>query len=139
MTTKEDEKMKTIIFLNNKGGVGKTASVTTIAHMLATEFKKKVLLIDLDPQMNATCMYSDIDFVKLFSRVYQNQNLYGNDYKSIEDLLLDSNMDIHECIRKTKYENLDIIQSYLTLSEAEERMKGNVKSPQQFRLQQHLK
>ena len=60
--------MKTIIFLNNKGGVGKTASVTTIVgNMLATEFKKKVLLIDLDPQMNATCMYSDIDFVKLFS------------------------------------------------------------------------
>lgn len=40
--------MKTIIFLNNKGGVGKTASVTTIAHMMATKYNKKVLLIDLD-------------------------------------------------------------------------------------------
>ena len=54
--------MKTIIFLNNKGGVGKTASVTTIAHMLATQHNKKVLLVDLDPQMNSSMMYSDIDY-----------------------------------------------------------------------------
>ena len=33
--------MSTIIFLNNKGGVGKTASVTTIAHMMATKYNKK--------------------------------------------------------------------------------------------------
>ena len=32
--------MKTIIFLNNKGGVGKTASVTTIAHMLVSDFRR---------------------------------------------------------------------------------------------------
>lgn len=38
---KEDEKMKTIAFINNKGGVGKTASVTSVAHMLATRYNKK--------------------------------------------------------------------------------------------------
>ena len=63
--------MKTIIFLNNKGGVGKTASVSTIAHMLATEHHKRTLLIDLDPQMNTTSMYSEIDFVKLFYNIYK--------------------------------------------------------------------
>ena len=36
--------MKSIAFLNIKGGVGKTTSVTTIAHMLATQYKKRVLL-----------------------------------------------------------------------------------------------
>ena len=130
--------MKTIIFLNNKGGVGKTASVTTIAHMLAEQYGKRVLLVDLDPQMNSTCMYCDIDFVNLFSKVYNGETLQEAG-KSVEDLLLNRSMDIHECIKHTKYENLDIIQSYLTLSEAEERMKGDVKSPQQFRLQKHLK
>ncbi|WP_346663744.1 AAA family ATPase [uncultured Merdimonas sp.] len=130
--------MKTIIFLNNKGGVGKTASVTTIAHMLAERYGKRVLLIDLDPQMNATCMFSEIDFVKLFAKVYHGES-GCEEGKSVEDLLLDRNLDIHKCIKKTKYPNLDIICSYLTLSEAEERMKGDVKSPQQFRLKKHLK
>ena len=100
--------MKTIIFLNNKGGVGKTASVTTIAHMLAEEFHKKVLLVDLDPQMNASCLYSEIDFVNLFSRIHSGEDVAPDTY-SIEDLLLDPELDIHKCIRKTDYENLDII------------------------------
>lgn len=129
--------MKTIVFLNNKGGVGKTASVTSIAHILATRFNKKVLLIDLDPQMNSSCMFSDIDFIELFYSIYKGHSIKNS--KSIEDLLLDKDMDIHECIRQTAYENLDIIPSYLTLSEVEERMKADVRTPQQFKLQRHLK
>lgn len=129
--------MKTIIFLNNKGGVGKTASVTTIAHMMASKYGKKVLLIDLDPQMNTTCMFSEVDFVQLFFQIYKGVHTHGN--KSIEDLLLNRDIDIHECIKHTEYDNLDIIPSYLTLSEAEERMKADVRSPQQFRLQKHLR
>lgn len=128
--------MKTIIFLNNKGGVGKTASVTSIAHMMASKFGKKILLVDLDPQMNSTCLFSDVDFVKLFIEIYRGA---GNEtQKSVEDLLLNKDADIHECIQHTRYENLDIIPSYLTLSEAEERMKADVRSPQQFRLKRHL-
>ncbi len=129
--------MKTIIFLNNKGGVGKTASVTTIAHILASVHGKRTLLIDLDPQMNSTTMYSEVDFVKLFYNIYKGT--CKKTKKSVEDLLLDRNLDIHECIQHTEYDGLDIIPSYLTLSEAEERLKANVKTPQQFRLQRHLK
>lgn len=129
--------MKTIIFLNNKGGVGKTASVTTIAHMLATVHNKRTLLIDLDPQMNSTTMYSEVDFVKLFYNIYKGT--CDKTEKSVEDLLLNRDTDIHDCIRHTAYDNLDIIPSYLTLSEAEELMKADVKTPQQFRLQRHLK
>lgn len=46
--------MKRIAFFNNKGGVGKTTLVSNIAHYLATERSMRVLLIDLDPQCNAT-------------------------------------------------------------------------------------
>lgn len=129
--------MKTIIFLNNKGGVGKTASVTTIAHMMATKYKKKVLLIDLDPQMNSTTMYSNIDFVKMFYSIYKGTCEKMD--KSVEDLLLNRVEDIHECIQHTEYENLDIIPSYLTLSETEQLVKADVKTPQQFRLQRYLR
>lgn len=49
--------MKTISFINMKGGVGKTTSVVEIAALLATEHGKKVLVIDLDPQTNATLAF----------------------------------------------------------------------------------
>lgn len=68
--------MKTIIFLNNKDGVGKTASVTIIAHTMATKYNKKVLLIDLDPQMNSTIMYSRLpgtDGVDFGERMMTNE------------------------------------------------------------------
>ena len=42
--------------VNMKGGVGKTTTLVGLAEMLVTEFKKKILIIDLDPQANATLM-----------------------------------------------------------------------------------
>lgn len=128
--------MKTIVFLNNKGGVGKTASATSVAHIIAEKYGKKVLLIDLDPQMNTTSMFDEVDFMDLFLSIYMGESRKSG--KSVEDLLLDKKLDIHECIKKTKYENLDIIPSYITLSECEERLKADVTTPQQFRLRSHL-
>ncbi|MCB1383811.1 MAG: AAA family ATPase [Notoacmeibacter sp.] len=46
--------MKAISFFNNKGGVGKTTLTGNIAAYLALEKKKRVLLIDCDPQCNIT-------------------------------------------------------------------------------------
>lgn len=129
--------MKTIVFLNNKGGVGKTASATTVAHMMTQEFGQKVLLIDLDPQMNTTTMFANIDFMDLFKSIYKKEEKKSS--KSVEDLLLNRDLDIHECIMKTDYNNLDLIPSYITLSECDERLKADVTSPQQFKLKNHLK
>eukprot|EP01035_Chromulina_nebulosa_P043578 gene43578-59025_t len=44
-----------------KGGVGKTTSVVEIATLLATEHAKSVLVIDLDPQTNATLSFISLE------------------------------------------------------------------------------
>ncbi|SDL09275.1 ParA family protein [Natronincola ferrireducens] len=47
-------KKNVISFMNMKGGVGKSTLCVNIAHCLSMHFNKKVLLIDIDPQFNAT-------------------------------------------------------------------------------------
>src|SRR2546430_9357840 len=48
------EETHILSFINLKGGVGKTTTAVAVAEMLAQEERKHVLLIDLDPQTNAT-------------------------------------------------------------------------------------
>ena len=47
--------MATVICtINLKGGVAKTTTSVAVAEILAKDFRKHVLFIDLDPQTNAT-------------------------------------------------------------------------------------
>ncbi|MBI3329014.1 MAG: AAA family ATPase [Nitrospinae bacterium] len=49
--------MTTVIStINLKGGVAKTTTTVAVAQMLAAEFRQRVLVVDLDPQTNATVM-----------------------------------------------------------------------------------
>ncbi len=48
------EETHVLSFINLKGGVGKTTTAVAVAEMLAQEDRMHVLLIDLDPQTNAT-------------------------------------------------------------------------------------
>jgi chromosome partitioning protein len=70
--------MKTISIVNNKGGIGKTTSAVNISFILAEQFNKKVLLIDIDPQASAT-IYLGLNPLKIETTIYnvlvKNENI----------------------------------------------------------------
>ncbi len=51
--------MKSLTFFNNKGGVGKTTLACNLASYMARELKKRILLVDCDPQCNSTQLLLD--------------------------------------------------------------------------------
>lgn len=58
--------MKTISFVNMKGGVGKTTVALNVADCLARVHQKKVVVLDVDPQFNATqCLFTGEEYVRL--------------------------------------------------------------------------
>lgn len=60
--------MKVISMINMKGGVGKTTLSINVADTLARRLGKRVLVIDIDPQFNASqCLFSTDDYVKLLN------------------------------------------------------------------------
>ena len=92
--------MQIISIINQKGGVGKTTTVINLAAGLAQQ-EKKVLVIDLDPQGNAT---TGLGLSNLES---STETIYG---------VLNGTKTISDVIRKTKFKNLDIITSNVDLS-----------------------
>jgi len=60
--------MHTLCVFNNKGGVGKTTLLCNLAAYFALVEKKRVLVVDADPQCNATAyMLSETKVEKLYS------------------------------------------------------------------------
>ncbi len=93
---------KILAIANQKGGVGKTTTSVNLSACLA-HIGKKVLLIDADPQGNAT------------SGVGVNK---GDVHQCIYDMLIDD-VNIKEVIHQTKMENLDIVPATISLAGAE--------------------
>lgn len=102
---------KIVSFINLKGGVGKTTTAVNIAATIANR-GKKVLLIDLDPQTNATiCL---IEQEKWQERQDAKQTLYH----LFKDLLnTEENFKIEEALLKGvgDIKNLDLLPSSLYL------------------------
>lgn len=120
--------MKTYSIFNVKGGVGKTTSATTIAHLLATEYGKKVLLVDLDPQSNSSSLFSSnqkniLDIIRgVF--VQGDLNVLKAFNYTVGDLLLNPALDVHDVIAHTEYENLDFTAGVFRLGRNRGTAKG---------------
>lgn len=56
MSEQANNKTHVLLIYNNKGGIGKTTLTANIANIMGTVFKKKVLVIDWDPQNSLTSM-----------------------------------------------------------------------------------
>ena len=86
---------------NQKGGEGKTTTSLNLSHGLAVH-NYRTLLIDMDPQANTTGVFLDQD----------------DSSQTISDVFLNK-ADINQVIQKSKYDNLYLLPSKISLAEVE--------------------
>ena len=104
--------MKAIACVNLKGGVGKTAISVNLAAYCGSR-NLKTLLVDLDPQTNATFSCIEVD-------VWEDHASRKGTVANLLDMRSNTNAegstkDVHSVILKDVFPNVDLIPSHLDL------------------------
>lgn len=115
--------MKTISIINLKGGVAKTLTTISMAHILSERHGKRVLVVDNDKQGNTS---------KTFG-------VHSYERGSVAELMLDRNADLADIICHTRYQRIDVIPANMKLLTANMQVMMDSSRPQQTRLRAALR
>ena len=115
--------MKSIVFFNNKGGVGKTTLSCNIAAYLNDKKKKRVLLVDIDPQCNATqSILSDSKCEEIYITNKESNSTIYNYLKPIEEGGSELDPTQKPLLGTLNNFNIDIIPGHPHMSIVEDRL-----------------
>jgi chromosome partitioning protein len=137
--------MSVVAFMNMKGGVGKTTLCVNLADILSREYQKKVLIIDIDPQFNATqCFMSGEEYsIHKDQSKYTAYNIYADNLEvpSLVNGKIEENnqsIDLENMILKSN-PNLDFIPGDLKLIKVETGRNGQEMRLNRFIRENNLK
>lgn len=130
----EENHCKVISFINMKGGVGKTTLTINIGYTLVKEFKKRVLIIDMDPQFNATqALMTKFKSIEEYQNLLETgptiATLLTNQNSSLIDNK-DSDLTIQNSTQHLMSEGtgkLDLVPGDLSLTQFESTVRGSEK------------
>lgn len=121
---------KTISFINMKGGVGKTTLTINLAYTLTKKHNYKVLIVDMDPQFNATqALFTKYKSIEEYMKLIDKATIINLLKSNISITEGDKNIKIKDIIVNLSNSNgtLDLVPGDLSLTTFESSERGSEK------------